>query len=50
MGDLPSLKSSYGDSGSDFSYSMDPVAVVKIDDYYRVAIKHTDSYTFDGTK
>ena len=27
---------------------MDPVAVVKIDDYYRVAIKHTDTFKFDG--
>ena len=34
--------------GSDFSYSMDPIAVVEIDDYYRVAIKHTDTFNFDG--
>ena len=31
------------------SYSMDPVAVVKIDDYYRLAVKHTSTYQFDGT-
>ena len=34
-GGSPSMKSSFGEAGDDFSYSMDPVAVVKIDDYYR---------------
>ena len=47
MGGNPSMMSSYGDDGSDFSYSMDPIAVVKIDDYYRLAIKHTDTYSFE---
>ncbi len=47
-GGSPALKHSFGEEGSDFSYSMDPLAVVKIDDYYRVAIKHTDTYNFDG--
>ena len=42
------MKSSFGEAGDDFSYSMDPVAVVKIDDYYRLAIKHTDTFNFDG--
>ena len=42
------MKSSFGEAGDDFSYSMDPIAVVKIDDYYRVAIKHTDTFKFDG--
>ncbi len=27
---------------------MDPIAVVKIDDIYRVAIKHTDTFNFEG--
>ena len=47
-GGSPSMKSSFGDAGDDFYYSMDPVAVVKIDDYYRLAIKHTDTFKFDG--
>ena len=43
------MNSSYGEPGSDFSYTMAPVAVVKIGNDYRVAIKHTDTYTFDDT-
>ena len=48
-GGSPSMKFGTPEQqGSDFSYSMDPVAVVKIDDIYRVAIKHTDTFNFDG--
>ena len=42
------MQSSFGSPGDDFYYAMTPMAVVKIDDYYRVVIKHSNSYKFEN--